>query len=39
MSLTELEISDEDFCIDLANDEYILKKALAYYYQVHLQII
>ena len=39
MSLTELEIGDKDFCIDHANDEYILKKALAYYYQVHLQII
>ena len=36
--LTELATSDESFCIEYVNGEYILKKDYAYYYQVQLQM-
>ena len=38
MPLTELAISDESFCMEHVNGEYILKKDHAYYYQVQLQM-
>ena len=38
MPLTELATSDESFCMEYVNDEYILKKDHAYYYQVQLQM-
>ena len=38
MLLTELAISDESFCMEYVNGEYILKKDHAYYYQVQLQM-
>ena len=38
MPLTKLAISDESFCMEYVNGEYILKKDHAYYYQVQLQM-
>ena len=38
MPLTELAISDESFCMEYVNGEYILKTDDAYYYQVQLQM-
>ena len=38
MPLTELATSDESFCMEYVNGEYILKKDHAYYYQVQLQM-
>ena len=38
MGLTEFAISDESFCMEYVNGEYILRKDNAYYYQVQLQI-
>ena len=38
MPLTELEISDESFCMEYSNGEYIFKKDHAYYYHVQLQM-
>ena len=38
MPLTELATSDESFCMEYVNGEYILKKDRAYYYQVQLQM-
>ena len=38
MPLTELAISDESFCMEYVNGEYILKKDHTYYYQVQRQM-
>ena len=38
MLLTELAISDKSFCVEFVNDEKILKKDHAYFYQVQLQM-
>ena len=38
MPQTELAISDESFCMEYVNGEYILKKDHAYYYQVQRQM-